>query len=138
MRGFVTIFFNRKKNAYVVQPAAKGPVSTTDFGEPVQIPADQFDETALDAVMEGLLSYQRQVFDRAKARQFTPKEYRVFLKDHLAVSARWEDAGKMTIRPLHPEGGGLVARDGEETVLEEREISQKLIGAILGAFGKAG
>jgi hypothetical protein len=138
MRGFVTIFFNEKKNEYIVQPAAKGPVSTTDFGEPVHIPADRFDETALDAVIESLLNYQRQVFDQAKARQFTPEEYRVFLKDHLAVSARWDDAGKMTIRPLHPEGGGLVARDGEETVLEEREIPQKLIGAILGAFGKAG
>jgi hypothetical protein len=138
MRGFVTIFFNRKKNEYIVQPSAKGPVGTTDFGEPLQIPADRFDETALDAVIESLLNYQRQVFDRTKAKQLTPKEYRLFLRDHLAVSARWEDAGKMTIRPLHPEGGGLIARDGEETVLEEQEISQKLIRAILGAFGKAG
>jgi hypothetical protein len=138
MRGFVTIFLNRKRNEYVVQPAAKGPISTADYGEPVHIPADQFDETAFDAVMESLLKYQSQVFEQEKARRFTTEDYRVFLKNHLAVSARWEDVGKMIIRPLHPEGGGLVARDGEETVLEELEIPQKLIGAILGAFGKAG
>ena len=138
MRGFATIFFNRKKDEYIVQPAAKGPISTTDFGEPVHIPANRFEGTAFGAVMEGILKYQAQVFDQAAAKRFTPEEYRVFLKNHLAVSARWENSGKMTIRPLHPEGGGLVARDGEETVLDEREIPEKLIAAILGAFDKAG
>lgn len=138
MRGFATIFFNRKNNEYIAQPAAKGPISTTDCGEPVHIPANRFDETAYDTVMETLLKYQTQVFDRAAAKRFTPEEYRVFVKNHLAVSARWEDSGKMTIRPLHPEGGGLAARDGEEIVLDEGEIPQKLIITIIEAFGKAG
>lgn len=138
MRGFATIFLNRKKTEYIVQPAAKGPISTTDFGEPVHISANQFNETASDTVMETLLKYQTQVFDRAAAKRFTGEEYRVFLKNHLAVSARWEDSGEMVIRPLHPEGGGLAARDGEEIVLEGGEVPQKLIGAIIEAFGKAG
>jgi hypothetical protein len=138
MRGYATIFVNRKSGEYIVQPAAKGPVSTTDFGEPIRIPPEKFDDKVSGLVIENLMKYQTQVFDRSLAKRFSSEEYRKFLKKHLAVSLRWEDSGSMTIRPLHPEGGGLTARDGEEIVLKEEEVPQKLVGAILEAVSKAG
>ena len=136
MRGYATIFLDPESKEYIIQPAAKGPVSTADFGEPIRVPAEKFTEKVVRMVLENLLKYQTQVFDYSVAKRFTAEEYRKFVKSHLAVSARWEDSGKMTIRPLHPEGGGLVARDGEEIVLDENELPQKLVGAILTAFDK--
>jgi hypothetical protein len=84
MRGYVTIFLNRKRTEYVIQPAARGPVSTTDFGEPTRITADKFCEQGSDLVVKNLLKYQTQVFDQSLAKRFRPEEYRTFLSKTVA------------------------------------------------------
>jgi hypothetical protein len=134
MKSFTTIFQEEKTGDCFVQPSVMGPVSWTQFGEPILVRADEFETKIGQVVLETLRQFNKEKFDSARARRRTADENRDFVKRHRSVSVTLQETGEALIRPLHREKGGYVGYDSEAIELSTDQINGKLSEAIRKAF----
>jgi len=134
MKAFTTIYQDVKTGDCFVQPSVMGPVSWTQFGEPILVREDEFKAKIGQVVLESLSQFDKEKFDPQLARRRTPEENREFVKRHRSVSVTLQETGETLIRPLHKEKGGYVGYDNESIVVDADLLNSKLAEAIRKAF----
>ena len=134
---FVSIYWNRKRDEYSVQPFTRGPVAWTAFGEPTVLQKATFQSGIYDAVVANLSKFGKQEYRREHAARLSADERNAFLDANLEVSVEQKGFNELIVRPLQRERGGRVGFDEEAIVVKMKEAPSKLATAILEAFNKS-
>ena len=137
MKAFTTVFQNLETGDYLVQASVMGPVSWTQFGEPITVSKDEFGAKITGAVLEGLDKFNREKFDPDRARKRTPKENAHFQRNHKSVSVTLLEDGDLLIRPLHKQSGGYVGHDKDSITLRREDVQLGLANALRASFAIA-
>lgn len=132
----VGVFRNKKSGAYIVQPMARRPIGGSgDFGEPIVINAEEFDDRIVPVVLENLATYSQQQYNPKLAQSVSDEEDSKFRREHDYVSVLLDETGLVEVKPCKRVSGGYVSI--EKLTLRREEIPEKLAEVIREAFHRA-
>ena len=134
----VNIYWNEGKGHYVVQPAAASPLGASrEFGEPIIVEPDEFDQTIVSLVVKNLENYANTVYDPALEPRRSTWQWRDFVKQHKLVTVAMPSPKQILISACERRGSSYGGVKGGDATLDAASMSAKLSQMIREAFLKA-
>ena len=134
----VNIYRNEHSGHYVVQPAVASPLGASrEFGEPIIVQPEEFDQVIASVVTKSLESYAKTVYDPAFEPRRSAKQWRDFVKQHKLVTVAMPSSEQILVSACERRGGSYGGVHGGDSSLDAASIPEKLPRAIREAFSKA-